>query len=105
MRRSASGAARETRAAFLNRMTDRMSAEFPPEDDFWLAQALANDRDVEKSFETFQRQRFPKVRSIVDRSYWLGAFIHAGWPRLRDLLFGAMPAWAAARSMDSVYRL
>ena len=75
------------------------------EDAFWLGQALANDHDVEKSFETFQRQRFPKVRSIVDRSYWLGAFIHAGWPRLRDLLFGAMPAWAAARSMDSVYRL
>jgi 2-polyprenyl-6-methoxyphenol hydroxylase-like FAD-dependent oxidoreductase len=75
------------------------------EDAFWLAQALANDDNVETSFDTFQRQRFPKVRAIVDRSYWLGALIHAGWPRLRDWLFGAMPVWAADRSMDSVYRL
>lgn len=75
------------------------------EDACVLAQCLSGAGDVAAAFTNFQEMRFPKVKSIVNSSFRLGALIHSSWPRVRDTLSLLTPNWVSARAMDRVYQL
>jgi len=73
------------------------------EDAYCLARMLSEQEDAGKAFEAFQARRFAKVRSIVNTSYRAGRLIHAGWPRVRNFVFGITPRSVNERAMERLY--
>jgi 2-polyprenyl-6-methoxyphenol hydroxylase-like FAD-dependent oxidoreductase len=75
------------------------------EDAWTLARCLAESREPAQAFHTFETARFKKVKTVVDSSRRLGAFVHSGWPRLRNFLFRLAPEGLAMRAMERLYRV
>lgn len=75
------------------------------EDAWALARCLSENSQISDAFETFQRQRFDKVRSIANSSRGLGEFIHCGWPRLRNRAFRLMPRAISDITMNRIFEV
>jgi 2-polyprenyl-6-methoxyphenol hydroxylase-like FAD-dependent oxidoreductase len=75
------------------------------EDAYSLARCVAEFRDAPKAFDAFQTRRFKKVRSIVNQSFRLGAFIHSDWPRLRNILVRMTPPGVNVRALERLFRV
>ncbi|MGH9411246.1 MAG: FAD-dependent monooxygenase [Vicinamibacterales bacterium] len=73
------------------------------EDAWVIARCLSEHADPAAAFTAFEMRRFSRVRSIVNASRRLGAFIHAGWPRVRNVAFRAAPVRVASRMMNEIY--
>jgi len=75
------------------------------EDAWTLSRCLAEYREPSQAFHAFEAARFKKVKTIVDSSWRLGAFVYSGWPRLRNFLFRLAPEKLTMRVMERLYRV
>jgi 2-polyprenyl-6-methoxyphenol hydroxylase-like FAD-dependent oxidoreductase len=75
------------------------------EDGWILARCLAEYREPAQAFHAFETARFKKVKSVVNSSSRFGAFVHSGWPRLRNFLFRLAPERLTMAAMERLYRL
>ncbi|PCE66345.1 FAD-dependent monooxygenase [Sediminicola luteus] len=75
------------------------------EDAYHLAQTMGQF-PTGPSFEAFQRNRQPKVNTIVKRSWTTGKMAHWKYGQdLRNQLLKAMPTKLMAKRMETMYRL
>jgi 2-polyprenyl-6-methoxyphenol hydroxylase-like FAD-dependent oxidoreductase len=77
------------------------------EDGYSLATHLAKhgESNCQVAFRSFELQRFKKVKSVVNTSYYTGAFMHSPWPAVRNFALRITPASLASRHMESIFRL
>lgn len=78
------------------------------EDAWVLAHYIAEQENVERAFERFQRTRQAKVKQVVNTSWTVGQMAHWQNPlaiRLRNALMRMVPASVGAKQSERIYTL
>jgi len=78
------------------------------EDAYVLAEALADEPDLESAFAVFEQVRQPKVKRIVRTAWWLGQLAHAKAPWVKGLRNAALrltPDGVNQRQAHALYEL